>query len=147
MPYLANMRIIIGRTALVGASAVALAGIVSSGSASAAVRVNHAKVFHAGHCTARGEYATCVAGGTANSPVTIRVHVRSSHKGQHVYVAWSDVCTKGDGAGSRSGSYNAKTVSNHKIGHPYERPDSCIVSADAQLNGGSFIKVWITYTR
>lgn len=143
MTSLTNIRTTIKRAGLVLAGAVAVAGIASSALAATA-----AKVHHAGSCTARGQYATCVASGTAYSPATIRVHVRSSHRGQPVYVSWTDVCTKGLGAGSRSGSYHAKTISNRKIRHPYKRPDSCTVSAGAQLTGGgSFIKVWITYTR
>lgn len=138
----AKVRAIIKRAGLVLAGVVAAASIASSASAAPT-----AKVHHAGACTARGQYATCVASGTAYHPVTIEVHVRSSHRGQHVSVTWSDVCTKGDGAGSRSGSYNAKTVSNRKISHPYKRPDNCSIAAEGQLNGSSFIKVWITYTR
>jgi len=134
---------IIKRAGLILAGVVAVAGIASSASAAPA-----AKTHHAGSCTAHGQYATCVAAGTANRPINIYVHVRSSQRGQPVYVAWTDVCSKGLGAGTRSGSYNAKTVSTRRMGHPYKHPDSCTVSAAAQLTGaGHFIKVWITYTR
>ncbi|HEY1617251.1 MAG TPA: hypothetical protein VGG25_06510 [Streptosporangiaceae bacterium] len=125
--------------ALAAASATAL--LMLTGTSSAAT----AKVHHAGSCHARGEYATCVASGTAYDPTTIHVHVKSSHRGQHVYVAWSVVCTKGTGAGTRSGHYHATTISNRKISHPYRRPDNCTVAASAQLNGGSYIRIWITY--
>jgi len=123
------------------ASALAAALLMLAGPASASA----ARVYHAGSCHADGEYAVCVASGTAYDPTTIHIHVKSSHKGQHVYVAWSVVCVKGTGAGSRSGQYHATTVSNRKISHPYSRPDNCIVAATAQLNGGSYIRVWITY--
>jgi hypothetical protein len=137
-----KIRMTIRRAVLILAGVVAVAGIASSASATAT-----AKVHHAGSCTARGQYATCVASGNANHPVTIEVHVRSSHRGQRVSVTWSDVCSKGTGVGMRNGSYTAKTVSTRKIKHPYKRPDSCSVVAEGQLHGGSFIKVWITYTR
>jgi hypothetical protein len=132
----------IKRAGLVLAGVVALAGTASSASATAAP-----KVHYAGSCTARGQFATCVASGNAVRPATIYVHVRSSHRGQRVSVTWSDVCSKGFGAGERSGSYSARTVSTRKIKHPYRHPDSCSVAAEGQLNGASFIKVWITYTR
>ena len=107
-----------------------------------------ARIYDAGSCSAEGQYATCVASGTAYNPTTIRVHVSAPRTGLPIFVAWSDVCVKGDGAGTSSGQYQTVTDSNRRIKHPYARPDYCIVSADAQLtNGGIHIRVWITYRK
>jgi len=102
---------------------------------------------HAGSCTASGAFATCVASGTAWRPHRIRVHVSASPN-QQVFVAWNDVCVRGTGAGSRSGSFTATTPVNRVIRHPYLHPRNCTVAADAQLQqGGNSIRVWITYRR
>ena len=101
-------------------------------------------VHHAGSCRGAGDYATCVASGTAYNPRTIAVHVTSS-PGQGVQVYWDMVCSKGDGAGSKSGHFTARTPLRRTLRHPYVRPDSCDVSADAQLATGGRLHVWITY--
>jgi hypothetical protein len=105
------------------------------------------RVHHAGSCTAQGDFATCVASGNTTFPVRIRVHVHA-RPNQHVLVAWETVCSKGTGAGSKSGQFHAVTPVNHLMRHSYAHPDTCTVSADAQLqDGGNFIHVNITYTR
>ena len=96
-----------------------------------------------GSCSAQGQFATCVASGTANRPITITVTVTASPN-QSVFVAWDAVCSLGTGAGSSSGSFTATTPVTRAISHPYYQPDSCIVSADAQLQaGGNSITVSI----
>ena len=109
-----------------------------------AVTAAAANASTVGTCTAQGDYATCVASGSVNDPITIDVTVTSSPD-QPVYVAWSDTCSQGLGAGSASGSFTASTPVTTPISHPYYQPDNCIVSADAQLqNGGNSITVTIT---
>lgn len=128
--------------ALAAASAASLLLLAAPAFASTA------RIYNAGSCTAEGQYATCVASGTAYNPTTINVHVSAPRAGLHVFVAWSAVCAKGDGAGTSSGHYNAVTTSNRTIRHPYARPDYCIVAADAQLtNSGIHIRVWVTYRK
>lgn len=128
-------------------AAAPLLALAGAGSASASAAALHPHVLS--RCTARGDFATCVTGGTTRThPTNIRVHVLSLHPGQRVFVAWDMVCAKGPGAGSRSGQFNATTTVNRRVPQPYARPDYCIVSADAQLNkpgGGRFIEVEITY--
>jgi hypothetical protein len=104
------------------------------------------RVYHAGSCTAEGDYAVCVASGTATRPRYIYVHVASS-PAQQVQVYWDVVCSKGDGAGSKSGSFTATAPVRRLIRHPYSKPDSCDVAADAQLEDGGYLHVWITYRR
>jgi Ricin-type beta-trefoil lectin domain len=123
------------------AASVAVTGLSAVGGVVASAAVASAGTI--GSCTAEGDYATCVASGTANKPLTITVSVTSSPD-QTVYVAWDTVCTLGTGAGSSSGSFTANTPVTRTISHPYHQPDSCIVSADAQLqNGGNKITVTI----
>jgi len=103
------------------------------------------KVHQFGSCRAQGDFATCVASGTAHHPVTIRVHVSASPS-QQVDVAWDMTCSKGLGAGGKSGQFTAGTPVNRVLHHPYKHPDMCIVSADAQLSGSGHLHVWLTYT-
>jgi len=124
------------------ASAALLLVLAAPGSAATA------RVYHAGSCTAEGQFAICVASGTAYNPTTINVHVNAPRTGLPISVAWDVVCAKGDGAGSSSGQYSTVTDSNRTIRHPYARPDYCTVAADAQLTGaGIHIRVWITYRK
>jgi hypothetical protein len=96
-------------------------------------------------CKAHGQFATCVAAGNANHPHNIYVHVRSYPR-QGAYVAWTMVCVKGSGAGSTSGHFSTGTPINRRLRKPYYRPDSCTVSADAQLKHGGHLHLWLNYT-
>jgi hypothetical protein len=127
--------------------AVSAAVMLTGGVASASTITGSSTVHHAGSCYAAGAFATCVAGGTANRPVSIHLHVRAEPN-QHVSGAWDSVCSKGLGAGSKSGTFSGMTRLRHLIRMSYTHPDSCIVSADAQLSqSGNHIKVSITYRR
>lgn len=97
-------------------------------------------------CRARGEFATCVAGGNArHHPLKIVLHVRSDPK-QSVSGAWDMTCAKGSGAGSTHGSFHSGTPINRALRKPYRHPDSCIVSADGQLKRRGMLHLWLTYT-
>jgi hypothetical protein len=114
-----------------------------------AIPASAATVYQAGSCQARGDFAICVASSNMKRPSTIWVNFHG-FPSQRVHVAWSMVCSKGSGAGSKQGSFNDNDGVGHwKIPHPYARPGSCSVSADAQLEGshGTKINVWLTYTR
>ena len=51
-------------------------------------------------------------------------------------------------AGGSSGSFTAQTPVTRTISHPYHQPDSCIVSADAQLQaGGNSVRVSLSYSQ
>jgi hypothetical protein len=130
--------------------ALGLPAAVTAAALTAAVPAQASTRYNAGSCTARGQYATCVAGGNATRPSTIRVHV-TTNASQWVTVYWSDVCSKGTGAGSASGHFSvydrANTTVGHNIWHPYRYPDSCSVAADAQINHGSYLHLSNTYYR
>lgn len=126
--------------------AVAAVVMLSGGAASAST-ITGGHVYHAGRCYAAGGFAICSASGTATRPVSIHLHVRAEPN-QKVSGAWDVVCSKGLGVGSRSGSFSGRTALNHLMRQNYTHPDSCIVSADAQLSqNGNHIRLWITYRR
>jgi hypothetical protein len=101
------------------------------------------RVVRVGHCSARGDFATCVASGNVNKPTVIYASVYASPN-QHVSGDWSMTCTKGTGAGSKSGTMSGTTPLRHRLRMPYVHPDSCSVAADAQLSNGGRINVTIT---
>jgi hypothetical protein len=102
------------------------------------------QVHHAGSCSAHGDFATCVATRTAHHPAAIWVHVLASPR-QRVLVSWTMTCSKGKGAGGKSGKFHAAAPVNRKIRQPYKHPDSCVVAAGAVLSGSGHLDVWITY--
>jgi len=127
-------------------AAAAVTGLLTAGVIAASASAASASTGF-GSCSAQGDYAICDASGTATSPVTITVTVTSSPD-QSVYVAWDDTCSLGDGAGGDSGSFTATTPVSRTISHPYSQPDSCIVSADAQLQaGGNSVHVALSYSQ
>jgi hypothetical protein len=134
------------RRAIAAVAAAVLPLLLLAAPASAATA--RLRVHLLSRCTASGEFATCVTGGTTGpDPTNIRVHVLSGHAGQRIYSAWDMTCAKGFGAGSRSGAFFALTQVNRRVPQPYAHPDYCIVSADAQLQGTRprWIEVEITY--
>lgn len=103
-------------------------------------------VYSAGKCTSSGGYATCVEGGTANAPVRLYADVTSSPD-QSTLVSWDMVCSKGLSAADSSGQFTAGTPILRLMKHPFSRPDSCIVSVDAQLNSSGSLTVKALYQK
>lgn len=124
-------------------SAPVLALSLMSASAAAAPQAR-ARTFAS--CRAEGDYAICIASGTAKRPLTIRVHVSTSPS-QRVDVYWDMVCSKGLGAGGKQGHFSARAPISRVIPHPYRRPDSCTVATSAQLARNGRLHVWLTATR
>jgi hypothetical protein len=123
---------------LLSAFAAVILLSVPASAAPAAIRI--------GSCRAHGQFATCVASGNANHhPVTIVLHVRATPT-QAISGSWSMTCAKGFGAGGSSGNVKSGTPVNRALRKPYRRPDNCSVAADAQLNRGGSLRVWLTYT-
>lgn len=120
------------------------AGLTLASAVPAAAAPAHA--YRAASCSAQGDYAVCDAAGNATAPRKIYVHVTASPD-QSVLVSWDVVCSKGYGAGSKAGQFTATAPLRRLIRHPYAAPDSCTVSAGAQLNSGGHLKVWISYRR
>ena len=130
-----------GLAAVMALAVPASASQVHTGRAASVARAT--KTVRFAQCTARGDFATCVAGGNVNHPVAIFVHVHASPN-QHISGAWDMVCSKGTGAGSKSGPISGTTPRRKQLPMPYTHPDSCSVSADAQLSGSGSLLVYLT---
>ena len=89
------------------------------------------------------DFATCVASGSVNNPLYIRVHVKASPN-QRETGSWNMVCSWGTSAGSTSGTVNGTTPRAKRLRMPFGNPDSCDVAADAQISGGGSIFVYLT---
>lgn len=95
--------------------------------------------------TASGEYAIANAAGNVDHPKAIYVRVKSRPH-QRASGAWSVVCAKGFGAGSKSGQISGTTPFVRKLRLNYRNPTSCTASANAQLAEGGFVKVQLYAT-
>jgi hypothetical protein len=95
---------------------------------------------------ASGDYAVALASGTARRPRRLYVRV-SAEPSQEVDGAWSMVCSRGFGAGSKSGSFSARTPVRRTLRKPMNRPDDCTVSASAQLSRSGRVRVTLLYSR
>jgi hypothetical protein len=84
---------------------------------------------------ASGEFAIAQASGSVNNPSKVFAKV-TSKPSQRVSGAFSIVCSKGFGAGSKNGSINGVTPLARRIPFPMRRPNSCSVAANAQLQDG-----------
>jgi len=73
----------------------------------------------------------------------IYVHVYATPN-QHISGAWSTTCSKGTGAGGKSGTMSGTTPLRHTLKMAYTHPDSCIAAADAQLSGSGHLVITIT---
>lgn len=93
-----------------------------------------------GSKSASGDFATALASGTATNPNGIYVAVFAKPR-QRVDVNWTMVCTRGTGAGSKSGDYKTTSSAKHKLRMPTAHPDSCTVSAGGSLARGGKITV------
>jgi len=87
------------------ASCAAVGLLALGGVAATAVAASAGTI---GSCSAQGDFADCVASGTANHPLTITVTVTSSPD-ESVTVFWDTTCSQGSGAGSSSGNFTATT--------------------------------------
>lgn len=133
--------------ALIASAALCLGPILASPALATPASASATPFHFIKGCRAQGDYAICTASGSVNHPHSITVHV-IARPGQHVSGAWSVVCTKGTGAGSKSGNFSgwasARSNLTHKLKMPYRRPDSCTVAADAQLAHSGHIHLWLT---
>ena len=127
-------------------AAAAVTGLLTAGTIAASIDPASASTTFAS-CSAQGDFAVCDASGTAPDPLTLTVTVTASPD-QQVFVAWDTTCSQGLSAGGESGSFTAQTPVSRTISHPYHQPDSCIVSADAQLQaGGNSVHVSLSYSQ
>ena len=118
-------------------SALAVLGLAAFPAVAAARTIGTAR--------ASGDFAIALASGHTSHPHTIKVRVTSSPH-QRVSVSWTMVCSKGFGAGSKSGDFAARTTVTRTLRMPYRHPDDCTVSASAQLARGGHVKVTLLGT-
>lgn len=116
--------------------AASVGALVLAGGA-AAVGVKERVV---GTASAAGDYASAIASGSADNPSKLRVRVTSVPR-QSVNVNWTVVCTKGFGAGSKSGQFTARTPTTRAMRMPMSRPDNCTVSAGGFLERSGSLRV------
>jgi hypothetical protein len=158
LPGVAVLGATTGLMAVVAAVPAALAGTGCPNTSKGSM-----KTCVIAHASVTGDYATTVATGHASRPLTIDVLVYTKPS-QRVHMAWTMTCKRGLGAGSKSGSFDRSTIplsitggtsptgvhlpwTIHGLRMPMRRPDSCIVSADAQLQRGGRLIVQILAIR
>jgi hypothetical protein len=90
--------------------------------------------------TASGDYAIAIAAGSATRPHVVEVKITASPN-QRVSGAYTIVCSKGFGAGSKSGQFAGRTPMVRKMRFPMRNPDDCTASASGQLDGSGRIVV------
>jgi hypothetical protein len=115
-----------------------LAGALSAALASAPAAALAADVIASK--SASGDFAIVVASGHASHPHTLKVKVRTRPR-QRATGNWNVVCSKGTGAGSKSGNLSGTGTFTRKLRMPTRNPDDCVVSAGAQLADSGRITV------
>lgn len=95
-----------------------------------------------GQQSASGEAAIAQVLGTIKNPQIIRIKVKTDPPLQ-ASVTYTLICATGGSAGSDSGQFTAASPVDRKIAIPNGKPDSCDVSANAQLEAGGRGKITI----
>ena len=90
--------------------------------------------------SARGDFAIANAAGSARNVDSLYVKVQSKPH-QRVDGAYAVTCSKGTGAGSKSGNIRGQTTLKKKLKMPYDQADDCVASASAQLADGGKVVV------
>lgn len=93
-----------------------------------------------GRKSASGDFAIALASGRANKPTALYLRALA-RPNQGVDANWTLVCSKGLGAGSKSGRFSARTPVTRRLRMPMARPNSCIVSGGAQLRRSGRVTV------
>jgi hypothetical protein len=93
-----------------------------------------------GHESASGDFAIALASGQVNHPRMISVRVVTSPS-QRATGNYTMVCSKGYGAGSKSGRFSGYGRFTRQLRMPTSGPDACTVSASGSLSRGGRITV------
>lgn len=117
---------------------IALGSIALVATASATAAPLKERVF--GKATASGDYAIAIASGNVDRPRAILVRVTATPR-QTVGVNWTVVCSKGFGAGSKSGAFKARAPVTRPVKLPMRQPDNCTASAGGSLDGSGRVVV------
>lgn len=92
---------------------------------------------------ARGDYATAIAQGEASRPSWLKVTITTSPR-QAADGNYTVICTKGYGAGSKSGNIRGYGKFTRTLTMPMRGSDNCTISALGSLSGGGSIRVTLT---
>jgi hypothetical protein len=93
-----------------------------------------------GTAKAAGDSATAIASGSVDNPRAITVTVLATPR-QKVDGDWTVVCSKGFGAGSKSGQFSGMAPLTRKIKLPMSRPDHCDAAGLGSLSSGGKLRV------
>ena len=118
------------------AAVVVMASVAGTGYAT------HGGWHTVGRASAAGDYAIAIASANVRRPVAVAVRVLSRPR-QRVSGNWTIVCSKGFGAGSKSGRFSGRTPLTRLMRLPMRRPSDCTAAASAQLDRSGSLKVRI----
>lgn len=90
--------------------------------------------------SASGDSAIAIAGGQARKPTALYLRVLA-RPNQRVNANWTLVCSKGLGAGSKSGSFSSGTPVTRRLRMPMTRPSGCVVSGSGRLRRSGRVTV------
>jgi hypothetical protein len=90
--------------------------------------------------SASGDFAIAFASGRAVKPTALYMRVLG-RPNQGVNANWTMVCSKGTGAGSKSGRFSVTTPVTRRLRMPMTRPSDCVVSGGAQLRRSGRVTV------
>jgi hypothetical protein len=121
-------------------SVAVIAVLVTVGIAVETVGASEAALRVIGRKSASGDFAIALASGRANRPTALYLRVLG-RPNQGVSANWTMVCSKGLGAGSKSGRFSVTTPVTRRLRMPMTRPSSCIVSGGAQLRRSGRVTV------
>jgi hypothetical protein len=115
---------------------------IVSGAALLILFVSVALANRIGTETASGDFATAVTSGSVDHPSVIRVKITATPR-QVVDGNWDVVCSRGTGAGTKSGTFRGRSTLVRRMRLPMSHPDSCTAGAAASLSHGGKLRVTI----
>jgi hypothetical protein len=98
-----------------------------------------------GSARASGDFATAIASATVNRPTRLSLRIIAKPR-QRVDGNWTLVCSKGMGAGSKSGTVAGRSTLTRPMRFPMARPDSCTAAGSGSLSGSGRLTVQILVT-
>jgi hypothetical protein len=95
-----------------------------------------------GKSSSWGDYPITFAGAFVKRPAALYVRVLASPS-QNVDGNWTLVCSKGYGAGSKTGRFSGRSPILRQMRFPMAHPDYCTVAASGSLSKGGRVTVEI----
>jgi hypothetical protein len=98
-----------------------------------------------GSARTSGDFATAIASATVNRPTGLSLRIIAKPR-QRVDGTWTLVCSKGMGAGSKSGTVAGRSTLTRPMRFPMSRPDSYTAAGSGSLSGSGRLTVQILAT-